>query len=92
VNKSMRPCGPDCRFPDLEHREPELDWIGNDPVEHGESDNPVPGTGGWNGLYTQSPEAYCLCGHPNYLSCPRWATDGIGSWVIEAAGQGDPDA
>jgi len=74
-----RLCGPHCPTPDAPHRDPEPDWIGNMPIYHGESDHPVPDTGGWNGLYTESPEMFCLCGHPNYLMCPIfWDGGGIG--------------
>lgn len=78
----MRLCEPGCPTPIYPHREPEPDWIGDAPVMHGESDHPVPSTGGWNGLYTASPDMYCLCGHPNYLTCPYWISDGILSWTI----------
>lgn len=49
----------------------ERDALNGDPLPHG-----VPGTGGWNGLYTASPDAYCLCGHPNYATCEAWAGGG----------------
>lgn len=82
-----RLCGPDCTVPDLPHRDPEPAWIGDMPVMHGESEqHQVPGTGGWNGLYTASPDAYCLCGHPNYMTCPKWLSEGIAGWTIEAEG------
>lgn len=32
----------------------------------------VPGTGGWNGVYTESPDIYCMCGHPGYTTCSGW--------------------
>ena len=41
--------------------------MNGDPLPHD-----VPGTGDFNGLYSPSPDAYCLCGHPNYLTCDRW--------------------
>lgn len=78
-------CGPECIYPAVPHAEPIIDWIGDSPLAHGESERPVPGTGGWNGLYNESPDAYCLCGHPNYLTCPRGWTEGIASWAIEAS-------
>jgi hypothetical protein len=81
-NSEARLCGPDCPTPELPHRDPEPDWIGNYPVEHGESDYPVPGTGGWNGLYTESRDMYCLCGHPDYMWCPMWPSGGIGGLTI----------
>ena len=71
---TTRPCGTDCPTPDAEHRAPEVDWIGDWPILHGESDHSVPGTGGWNGVYHEAPDMYCLCGHPNHLMCP--ASDG----------------
>jgi hypothetical protein len=76
-------CGPGCTVPDLPHREPEPDWIGDHPVMHGESETPVPGTGGWNGVYTELPDAYCLCGHPIYFTCPHWLDGGIFGMTIE---------
>lgn len=68
---SERPCGPNCPTPDAPHREPEPDWIGDTPILHGESDHLVPGTGGWNGRFSECPDSYCLCGHPNHLTCPE---------------------
>lgn len=82
MSSLIRLCGPDCPVPSAEHRDPAPDWIGETPVMHGESDIAVPGTGGWNGLYMESPDMYCLCGHPVYYTCPRWTTDGILSWEI----------
>jgi hypothetical protein len=84
---TARLCGTEWCTGDL-HREPEPDWIGDMPIIHGESEIPVPGTGGWNGLYTESPDHYCLCGHPNYLTCWEYATGGgIQSMTIERAGE-----
>lgn len=80
---AQRLCEPGCPDPGEPHREPEPDWIGDEPLLHGESERPVPGTGGFNGFYTVIPDAYCLCGHPNYVTCPKWLTDGIASWTIE---------
>jgi hypothetical protein len=72
----LRLCEPDCCYPNDQHIEPEPDWIGNDPVMHGESERPVPGT----------TEAYCLCGHPNYMTCMGWLNGGgIGGWTFERA-------
>lgn len=65
---SERLCG--CHSEALFHREPEPDWIGDAPIMHGESEHRVPDTGGFNGLYVDSPDMYCLCGHPNYMLCP----------------------
>lgn len=66
----MNVCSPDCPYPDQVHLAPEVDWIGDWPLTHGESERAVAGTGGFNGVYTESPDPYCLCGHPNYLTCP----------------------
>lgn len=91
-----RLCGPDCCFPELPHLEPALAWIGNDPVMHGESDRLVPGSEstydygdgrGWVPV-PGTGVAYCLCGHPNYLSCPAYYTEGIGGWTAERADGG----
>ena len=68
MNEPIRACGPTCPTPDEPHREPEPEWIGNTPILHGESDwlkfDPL-----------QRPMGpYCLCGHPNYMTCPGvWA-------------------
>lgn len=71
-----RLCGPDCPTPDLPHRDPEPDWIGDYPVMHGESEYSVPGME-WNDMY-------CLCGHPNYLMCPAWWNgEGVMGMTIE---------
>jgi hypothetical protein len=67
-----RLCGPECCEQDKPHRDPAPDWIGDYPVIHGESDDEVPGTRRFNGLYTEGPDMWCLCGHPNYLTCPGW--------------------
>lgn len=82
-------CGPDCPTPDATHADPEWDWIGDHPLAHGESERTVPGTGGWNGVYTESPDPYCLCGHPDYVTCPRRLTEGIFSLEIVSAVGGD---
>ena len=71
-----RPCGPDCGVPDELHIEPELDWIGDMPIVHAESDRPVPG--GWCGMAAN----YCLCGHPPYETCPE---PGPKWWSMEIA-------
>lgn len=84
-----RLCGPDCPTPDEPHREPEPDWIGDYPVMHGESDHQVPGSGhdmtGWGGhTYRCCRANYCLCGHPDYQSCPAyWNGGGIAGLTIE---------
>lgn len=67
-----RLCGPDCPTPEMVHRDPEPDWIGDWPVMHGESDHQVPDSRHFNGVYMENSEAYCLCGHPVYCSCPGW--------------------
>lgn len=72
-----RPCGPLCQVPDEPHREPEPDWIGDVPIMHGESDHqhPDPPTVidmGSGYQYLQRRDAYCLCGHPEYGTCPEW--------------------
>lgn len=42
----------------------------------------VPGTGGWNGVYMEIPDAYCLCGHPNHRTCVAVYEHGIAAaWV-----------
>jgi hypothetical protein len=80
-------CGCDTRDG---HAEPHVDPLFGI-AHHGKRDpredpppHEVPGSGGWNGLYTESPDAYCLCGHPNYLSCYAWATgDNLSAVTIE---------
>jgi hypothetical protein len=84
-----RLCGPDCCVPNEPHIDPEPDWIGNYPVMHGESERPVPGTGGWNGVYNASPDMYCLCGHPNDMTCPEQISGGIGGMTIDPADSED---
>lgn len=84
ASKPVLTCG--CETDDG-HVEPHVDPVLH--LRHGERDpsdpdDPppyfVPGTGGWNGLYNESPDAYCLCGHPNYLSCQR--LDGGGMYDV----------
>ena len=71
---TLRLCGGDCPTPELAHREPEPDWIGNVPVMHGESDYPVIGTR----------KMFCLCGHPDYMMCPeQWAGNGLSGMTFE---------
>lgn len=65
-------CGPQCIWPNRSHLEPEIDWIGNSPLAHGESER-----------NDSTGDAYCLCGHPQYLTCPRWATEGLMSSTIQ---------
>lgn len=65
-------CGPECMWPERQHLEPTVDWIGNAPLAHGEDENRSDEDG----------DAYCLCGHPNYLTCPRFLSEGILSWTI----------
>jgi hypothetical protein len=63
--------GSGCMYEDEEHLEPILYWIGDAPLAHGERDDEDP----------EHPE-HCLCGHPNYLTCP-----GEGLWTMTV---GDP--
>jgi hypothetical protein len=66
-----RPCG--CPADAADHAEIEPDWLGNVPCMHGESDRPVPGTtNAPAAYYLPGPDMYCLCGHPNHLTCPGW--------------------
>lgn len=89
MSTTTRLCGPLCLFPDEAHLEPEPDWIGNTPVMHGESDrkHPDPGTvidmgGGFT--YRMRRDSYCLCGHPEYFTCPAWLDGGgLAGLVIE---------
>jgi hypothetical protein len=60
-----------CADPVLHIEHGERDGLNHDPEPHA-----VPGTGGWNGLYTASWDVYCLCGHPDYMSCEAWANGG----------------
>jgi hypothetical protein len=64
-------------------------------IEHGERDalngDPLPHTvpnsgGGWNGLYTEWPDVYCLCGHPNYLTCEAWPAGGVMGLTVHNVG------
>lgn len=81
---SARLCG--CSLDALGHVEPEPDWIGNWPIMHGESERPVPGTSHMICGFASLPNAYCLCGHPNYLTCPEAFGDGsILGYEVEAA-------
>ena len=64
-----RPCG--CPADAVDHVDPEPDWIGNVPIIHGESERPVPGTSHLLYGFPSMPDAYRLCGHPNYLTCPE---------------------
>lgn len=50
-----------------------------DPLPHD-----VPGTTWFNGLYTQGPDTYCLCGHPNYMTCDANWTHGLLGHVVHA--------
>ena len=71
-----RECGCDT---DANHVEPHVDPVLG--IEHGERayDDPqpheVPSTRAWHGntqhpmSWQSSPDMYCLCGHPNYLTC-----------------------
>jgi hypothetical protein len=87
-----RLCGPDCQVPEWPHAEPITDWIGDTPILHCDSERPVPGTGGWNGVYNQSPDIYCLCGHPGYATCPapgpQWWREPISRSGGEATSDG----
>jgi hypothetical protein len=69
------PCGCDDRE---RHVEPYVDAVLH--VRHGErgcDDDPqpwhVPGTESCLGFL----DAYCLCGHPNYMTCAAWADGDI---------------
>lgn len=88
---TLRLCEPGCPFPDQPHRAPELDWIGDTPIAHGESPHPVPGT---VRLYDLASDAlswvqrdnYCLCGHPDYWTCPAWLeADTVATMTIHPA-------
>lgn len=67
-----------------------------DPVlflRHGERsyDDPephyVPGSGiDYGGGYIGSPDAYCLCGHPNYLTCEERDGGGMTSVTVHNVG------
>jgi hypothetical protein len=60
----------------------ERDEMNGDPPPHD-----VPGTGGWNGLYTASPDKFCLCGHPNYLTCEaHWNGGGVMGLTLHNVG------
>lgn len=64
--------------PDLGLEHGERSTLNADPLPHD-----VPGTGGWNGLYNESPDTYCMCGHPNYLSCMAYLSGGgIGGAIV----------
>jgi hypothetical protein len=63
--------------PDLGLGHGERNALCGDPLPHA-----VPGTGGWNGLYVESPDAYCLCGHPNYMTCVGQWEHGLASMTI----------
>jgi hypothetical protein len=57
------------------------------PVMHGESDHLVPDSGydyplGDGRTVRLGIESYCLCGHPNYFTCPEWPAGGIASMTI----------
>lgn len=65
-----RLCEPDCPLPGAVHIDPAPDWIGDSPITHGESDRLVPGSRRHNGLYWAGPDMYCLCGHPDFMTCP----------------------
>lgn len=82
-------CGPECWCPDEVHAEPEIDWVGDMPLAHGESERAVPGSGFDYGSFRGGPDMYCLCGHPNYMTCPRWMTEGLTSWEVNATSETD---
>lgn len=87
---TVRLCGPECSVPHLPHLAPEPDWIGDYPVMHGESERPVPGSGTPYGAYRGLPDAYCLCGHPDYLTCPEAWGDGSVWGMTITAEDGEP--
>jgi hypothetical protein len=73
-----RLCNPDCCDPDGPHVDAVVGWIGDFPLTHGERDemngdplpHDVPGTSYRVGGFVVAGDTYCLCGHPNYLTCP----------------------
>ena len=90
MGTNLQPCGCDNRDG---HAEPHVDPVLH--IAHGERDDlnhdplphDVPGTGGWNGLYTESPDKFCLCGHPNYLYCEgHWNGGGVMGLTLHNVG------
>ena len=80
----IRLCG--CPSDAPEHIDPEPDWIGDWPIMHGESERPVPGTSHMLYGHPSIPDAYCLCGHPNYLMCPEAFVEGsVLGYGVESA-------
>ena len=67
-------CGPECIWPDEPHLEPRVEWLGDWPLMHGEDEE--------RGDAPGHPTPYCLCGHPNYMTCPRWLSEGVLSMTI----------
>lgn len=76
---AARPCG--CAIDAPDHLEPEPDWIGDTPIMHGERDeDPRPPAD--RKLWMTAP---CLCGHPNYLTCPEvWGGSVMGLEIRRA--------
>ena len=81
----------ECGCIDLsDHVAPHVDPVLH--IAHGERDDcdpeprDVPGTGGWNGLYTASPDKFCLCGHPNYATCQAWPSGGVMGLTMHSVG------
>ena len=71
---TTKTCDDHCWHPDDKpHLEPEVEWVGDMPLMHGERDVP-----------SGDPQSeYCLCGRPNYLTCPEWITGGIATMVVD---------
>ena len=66
---TVRLCGPGCSQPNSMHAAPIVDWVGDWPISHGERDA----------------DQRCLCGHPDYLTCPQVMGEGsIYMLTIEA--------
>lgn len=68
---SARPCG--CATDAPDHLAPDLDWIGDSPIVHGERDEPTP---------AGALSAPCLCGHPEYLTCPETWGGGVNDLTL----------
>lgn len=60
-----RLCGALCPWP----REPHLEPIMWDGAGHGPRDQ------------REVDRLFCLCGHPNYLTCPAWLSDATATGV-----------
>lgn len=80
-----------CGCPNREgHAAPFIDPVLH--LRHGERDSEcplpldVPGTGGWNGVYHELPDVFCLCGHPNYLTCLELDGGGMSDVTVHLVG------